>query len=138
MTGVSYLVLMLLTFNSWHEWFVICWMKIIIIIPSSGKSLKSHDLKLRITAKFQPHMWNLLWQVCILLSHFTVWLSPRDKDRDVWRSFNLGYVANNGDKLKSSCIRKDVQFCMRVGAQMALCDAQQLRCMYLYEQYWKP
>jgi len=24
------------------------------------------------------------------------------------------------------------------GAQMAFCDAQQLRCMYLYEQYWKP
>jgi len=27
---------------------------------------------------------------------------------------------------------------MAVGAQTALCDAQQLRCIYLYEQYWKP
>jgi len=31
-------------------------MKIIMIIPSSGKYLKTHDLKLRITAKFQAHL----------------------------------------------------------------------------------
>jgi hypothetical protein len=81
-------------------------MKIIIIIPSSGKYLRTHDLKLRITAKFQARMCNLSWQVCILLSHFTVWLSPRDKDQVVWRSFSLGYVTDNGDNLRSSCIMK--------------------------------
>lgn len=51
-------------------------------------------------------MWNLSWQVCILLSHFTVWLSPRDKDQVVWRSFSLDFVIDNGDKLWSSCIKE--------------------------------
>jgi hypothetical protein len=96
----------MLTFNSWDEWFVICWINIIIIIPSSGKHLKTHDLKLRITAKFQAHLWNLSWEVCILLSHCTVWLSHRCKDRVVWRSLSLGYVTDNGDKLRSSRIQK--------------------------------
>ena len=81
-------------------------MRIIIMIPLSGKYLKTHDMKLRIIAKLQAHMWNVSWQVCILLSHLTVWLSPTDKDRVVWRSFSLGHVTDNGDKLRSSCIMK--------------------------------
>lgn len=35
-----------------------------------------------------------------------MWLSPRHKDRVVWRSLSLGCVTDNGDKLRSSCIKK--------------------------------
>jgi hypothetical protein len=35
-------------------------MKIIIIIPSSGIYLKTHDLKLRIAAKFQANVKSLM------------------------------------------------------------------------------